>query len=67
MKTKKLTALILSSCMLLSMAACAKKSSETGSNVISGGNHPKDQTAIFELTDAQLPSISVSEDELKKA
>nr|MCR5057689.1 hypothetical protein [Clostridiales bacterium] len=67
MKTKKLTAMILSSCMLLSMAACAKKSNDSGSNVRSGKDHPADQTAIFELTDAKLPANSVSEDELKKA
>ncbi|MBP5185587.1 MAG: serpin family protein [Clostridiales bacterium] len=67
MKTKKLTALILSSCMLLSMAACAKKSDDSGSNVRSVKDHPAGQTAIFELTDAKLPANSVSEDELKKA
>lgn len=66
MKTKKLLALILSSCMVLPMAACAKKK-DNGSNVRTAGDHPSDQTAIFELTNAQLPNDSVSEDELKKA
>ncbi|MBR5418040.1 MAG: hypothetical protein IK109_08450, partial [Clostridiales bacterium] len=66
MKTKKLLALILSSCMILPMAACAKKSQKT-SNINTAGDHPSDQTAIFELTNAQLPNNSVSEDELKKA
>ena len=65
MKTKRSLAAILSCCMVLPMTACSKKSKPN--NVQTAGDHPTDQTAIFELTDAQLPSNSVSEDELKKA
>ena len=65
MKTKRALAAILSCCMILPMAACSKKSKT--SNVQTAGDHPTDQTAIFELTNAQLPNNDVGEDELKKA
>ncbi len=67
MKMTKLSAALLSCCMLFSTAACTKKSDDSGNNVRSGKDHPADPTAIFELTDAKLPANSVSEDELKKA
>lgn len=65
MKTRKALSAILACCMILPMAACSKKSKTD--NVQTAGDHPTDQTAIFELTNAQLPNNDVSEDELKKA
>ena len=74
MKTKRMMAALLTSSLLLSMAAgCAKKEkkpkrTQKPSNNVQTTERPSNQTAIFELMNAQAQNPgSVDEEELKKA